>query len=597
MKTLPNREANPSRPEREKSSRALNAQREAPSRSIRPKGEPLSPLSVAPRLGEAAGSSRRRRVQRSLRCWRGHRTFATVAAALLILLCSGHVGSPDTWFAGDAGPYPVTVVVRAPGAVPGLADVTIRVEGEGVRRVTAAPAQATAQAGAAPPPDVATPVAGDPELYSVQLWLMTDGAYRIDVTVEGSRGSGTASVPVTAVATEILGIDRPLGIVLAGIGLFLAVGLLTIVGAAVRESVLPPGEEPDRKHRRRARLAMGGTGLLLALLLLGGWNWWQAEEAAIARFLNWTLASGASVQSAGDDRVLTLAITDSAWLMRNDPVWLRRNQRAAMAPLIPDHGKLMHMFLVRTDKDAFAHLHPVPRDSSEFVVTLPPLPAGRYRVYGDIVRENGMTHTLVSEVDLPPPSAAPGGPAAGAAIPIGGGTASAPDADDSWWASRTAGNLDGAAAVRLSDGSTMTWERAPGALVADQEAGLRFSVRAPDGSPAALEPYMGMAGHAMVTRSDDSVFVHLHPTGSIAMAAQKVIEMSEAGDTARGMLGERITRSEMSGMAHGASEMPQTSTVRFPYAFPQPGNYRVWVQVKRGGKILTGAFDAEVRGG
>ena len=39
---------------------------------------------------------------------------------------------------------------------------------------------------------------------------------------------------------------RPsLGCVLAGLGLFLTVGLLTIVGSAVRESVLPPGVEPD----------------------------------------------------------------------------------------------------------------------------------------------------------------------------------------------------------------------------------------------------------------------------------------------------------------------------------------------------------------
>jgi hypothetical protein len=34
--------------------------------------------------------------------------------------------------------------------------------------------------------------------------------------------------------------------------------------------------------------------------------------------------------------------------------------------------------------------------------------------------------------------------------------------------------------------------------------------------------------------------------------------------------------------------------VGFPYACPQPGRYRIVVQVKRGDTVETGVFDAEV---
>jgi hypothetical protein len=37
--------------------------------------------------------------------------------------------------------------------------------------------------------------------------------------------------------------------------------------------------------------------------------------------------------------------------------------------------------------------------------------------------------------------------------------------------------------------------------------------------------------------------------------------------------------------------------VTFPYAFPRPGHYRVWVQIRTGGRVLTGVFDTAVKPG
>src|SRR5256886_8722908 len=74
-------------------------------------------------------------------------------------------------------------------------------------------------------------------------------------------------------------------------------------------------------------------------------------------------------------------------------------------PLVPDHGHLMHVFLVRDSTlSGFAHLHPLPLDSTSFAAALPPVASGRSRVYADIIHESGFAETLVATVDLPPPA-------------------------------------------------------------------------------------------------------------------------------------------------------------------------------------------------
>ena len=125
-----------------------------------------------------------------------------------------------------------------------------------------------------------------------------------------------------------------------------------------------------------------------------------------------------------------------------------------------------------------------------------------------------------------------------------------------------------------------------------KEASLRFSVVGPDRKPLALEPYMGMAGHAVVTRDDGAVFVHLHPSGTISMASQMAFLMRQPGDSVTGRLGQRIKTSEA---LHPVTSVPENGVISFPYAFPKPGKYHMWVQVKHAGRILTGAFAFEVQ--
>jgi hypothetical protein len=250
---------------------------------------------------------------------------------------------------------------------------------------------------------------------------------------------------------------------------------------------------------------------------------------------------------------LTMAIDDRRWPPRGNAV-TRYNA------LMPDHGKLMHMFLIREPGlDAFAHVHPVARPSAgAFDVALPPLPAGRYRVYGDIVHESGYAQTLVANATLANVSAAAG---------------SGADPDDSWFSGDAAPESTTATFTTV-DETTITWERGE-PLIAGAERLLTFTVRTRDGAPATLEPYLGMLGHLAIGRAEGDVFVHLHPFGTVSMAA--LLKFTPPG-------GPQAVH------AHA----PSPNAISVPYAFPKPGRYRMWVQIKRGGQILTGAFDLQV---
>ena len=476
------------------------------------------------------------------------------ALLFVALLSMAHVGSPDTFFTGKAGPYDVRVSVRLPGVIPGRAQVAVRVIGSttpAAYRVSVRAGQWNLGLKGAPPAEIAAGVPGDPALYSTELWFMTATSYEMFVTVDGPAGSGTAMVPVMALATTARAMTPGLGAILAALGVFLTAGMLTIIGAAIRESVLTPGVEPDGARRQRARLGIAGTAAVAALILWGGNSWWNAEAASYGRFVLYR--PFAATAAVGGDR-LTLSIRDPRWTRTPSP-------RSPYNALLPDHGHLMHLFLVRDGSlDGFAHLHPVPRtpDAKDFDGWAPPLPPGRYRAYADLVHESGYAQTIVTSVDIP----------AGAPKNAGG-----PSGDDSLF-DRPAVAESARAAFTLDDGTQIVWDRGATAMTAGEECDLKFSVRDAGGNPLDVEPYMGMAAHVAVSSRDGSVFAHLHPSGSISMAALQ--KFSGGGD------------------AHAAHAARLPGDVAIPYAFPKAGGYRLWVQVKRDGRIHTAAFDLDV---
>src|SRR3989442_14955184 len=107
-----------------------------------------------------------------------------LALGATAVVTSAHVGSPDTYFEGVAGPYPIRVIIRNPGVVPGLAQITVRLlDPETVRRVLVLPVYWDPRTAAPPPADVAQPVPGDSTPYTPALGLSLCGLFRVQVTL------------------------------------------------------------------------------------------------------------------------------------------------------------------------------------------------------------------------------------------------------------------------------------------------------------------------------------------------------------------------------------------------------------------------------
>lgn len=500
-----------------------------------------------------------------------------LAAVGFVLVCAAHVGSPDTWFEGNAGPYRVLVHVKSPGVIPAIADIAVRVYGsaeEPERLSVTAGVNKFDAAGTPPPPENAVPVQDDPELYAVSLWVMSGGSNSVTINVAGAKGSGSVVVPAVFVAYRRLGLDGPLAIGLAVVGLVLFAGMVSIAGAAAREASLTPGAPVEPARRMRGRIALVVATVVLALALFGTRAWWNAEDAAYRRSIFRPISAIASVIDSGAASAIKLRITDSGWVAgRNSPP-RPGERRTRFTPLIPDHGKLMHMFVVSDDLRAFAHLHPATSDTVTFSAWRPPLPGGSYHAYGDIVHESGFAQTLTAPLVLRPQTAEPSSGSRG---------------DDSWHVT-----VVPATSGATSSRETMIgWDRSVAPLVAGRPAPLRFTITDLEGNPVELEPYMGMAAHAVVMRDDRSVFIHLHPSGTVPMAAKRSFDLRTASDTVPGTLSRRVTATDSAASSAHAG-MTLGNVVSFPYAFPNAGKYRIWVQVKRGGRVVTGAFDAEV---
>ena len=417
-----------------------------------------------------------------------------------------HIGSPYTFVQAAVGPYSVLIAAHPPAVTPGALELDLRFNpGD---HITAA----TATLDGAESTDI--PVVND-GTGSASLWAATPAAHALHVTVQGARGVGDYSVTLPA-TPDPAGI--PIG--LRGIASVLLVLGLTLFASAVVLML-------------RGSRWQGYAGLLASAGFLTAF--WASHHAPAT--------TAVSAMLAQDGRLdLTL-----------------RNPAESFADLLPDHGKLLHLFLVREpQQDVLLHLHPQQISPGHFSVQLPAMPPGPYELFADFYLAGGRSETATLALGLPAQSHTAGFapddsfavlPPVSPADPL-----------------PTAGADQALYSARLPDGYTLQL-RAPATLQALHANLLQVDLLDTAGLPPTdMALYLGMVAHAVVLRSDNGVFAHIHPGGTLPMTMP-------IGDM--------------------ASSAP-ANTATIPYGFPAPGRYRLFVQMKHGHIIETGAFDLTV---
>jgi len=343
------------------------------------------------------------------------------------------------------------------------------------------------------------------QIFTGSVWVASSGAWRVTIHVSGNKGDSETSVPIPAAPVA-------------------AARLLSL---------------------RELLFGLLGICLLIALVLWVRQRWSVAVAVVLAVCAVLGVLNFLFVKPPASSMQLTLMPSGKLHIVLP----------GKMDDLVEDHNHLMHLFAVRQPQmDVLLHLHPVQVGPGTFEADLPSMAPGAFALYADVVHRDGRLETFAASAGLPQRT---GGVLEGddSVGVIPGLSRSQPVTGP------------GTTTVRLMDGYTMTLDlRAP--LRAKSGQLLRFALLDPEGNPASdMRLYMGMSAHAAVLKTDGTVFAHIHPAGTIPMAAYG---------------------SNMAGMAMPSAA---TSQVSFPFGFPSSGAYRVFVEMKHGTIVETAAFD------
>lgn len=223
-------------------------------------------------------------------------------------------------------------------------------------------------------------------------------------------------------------------------------------------------------------------------------------------------------------------------------LWVYAPDSSVVTNYDVEHEKQAHLIVVSRDLSEFQHLHPELASDGAWRIALQFGEPGPHRVFLD-VKPTGQDQQVLSQ-DLT---------VAGEARPQ---------------------PLEPDPGPQQVDGMQVELQSDPAALRVGP-AMLRFLVREQSRPVNDLQPYLGAMGHLVILDKSAEHFLHAHPMEKGATATPASEEMH----------GE-----------HAPPPAPGTSAeVGFHTEFPRAGRYKMWLQIRRQGKVSTAPFVVDVR--
>lgn len=225
------------------------------------------------------------------------------------------------------------------------------------------------------------------------------------------------------------------------------------------------------------------------------------------------------------------------------------------------HTETMHLIVVSQDLEDLQHVHPMLQPDGRLAVNTTLALAQPYKAFVEF-EPSGMGEQLAT-ARLTPFGAAPSSPAWDVAPVFSGTTPLEIVVDQTYVRLRTAPN-----------GMPM--------VQAGATAHVMIEVRASDRtSPANVEDYLGMGGHAIVLSRDLGMFFHVH-------ALRGGPAMTMPGMSMPGM--SMPSSGSMEDMPDPMYAGPTTDDLTYDIRFPAPGVYKVFFQFQRAGRVVTAPF-------